>query len=76
VPVPTNLLCQSWLSLFASAIFVVQLNRQAGDAITTPDRGLNVQAGDGLVIVSRNGQAARAMFEAPPEKVRAGRATF
>jgi voltage-gated potassium channel len=56
--------------------FVVQLNRQAGDAITTPDRGLKVQAGDGLVIVSRNGQAARAMFEAPPEKVRAGRATF
>jgi voltage-gated potassium channel len=56
--------------------FVVQLNRQAGDAITTPDRGLKVQGGDGLVIVSRNGQAARAMFEAPPEKVRAGRATF
>ena len=50
--------------------------REAGDAITTPDRGLKVQAGDGLVIVSRNGQAARAMFEAPPEKVRAGRATF
>jgi hypothetical protein len=29
-----------------------------------------------VVIVSRNGQAARAMFEAPAEKVRAGRSTF
>jgi voltage-gated potassium channel len=56
--------------------FVVQLNRQASDAITTPDRGLRVHGGDGVVIVSRNGQAARAIFEAPPEKVRAGRTTF
>ena len=30
-----------------------------------PDRGLKVQGGDGVVIVSRSGQAARAMFEAP-----------
>lgn len=56
--------------------FVVQLNRQGGDSITSPDRSLTVQGGDGVVIVSRSGQAARAMFEAPAEKVRAGRSTF
>ena len=56
--------------------FVVQLNRQGGDSITSPDRGLTVLGGDGVVIVSRSGQAARAMFEAPAEKVRAGRSTF
>ncbi len=56
--------------------FIVQLNRQGGDTITSPDRALTVQGGDGVVIISRSGQAARAMFEAPAEKVRAGRATF
>lgn len=56
--------------------FIVQLNRQAGDAITTPEGKMRVQGGDGVVIVSRNGQIARAMFEAPPGKIRAGRATF
>ncbi len=56
--------------------FVVQLNRKGGDTITTPDRALTVQGGDGVVIVSRSGQAARAMFEAPAGKVRAGRSTF
>jgi voltage-gated potassium channel Kch len=56
--------------------FVVQLNRQGGDTITDPDRALKVQGGDGVVIVGRSGQTVRAMFEAPAEKVRAGRATF
>jgi voltage-gated potassium channel len=57
--------------------FVLQLNRQGGDSITNPDRQLTVRGGDGVVIVSRSGGAsARAMFEAPPEKIRAGRATF
>ncbi len=56
--------------------FVVQLNRRDGDTITAPDRTLKVESGDGVVIVSRSGQAARAMFEAPAEKIRAGRATF
>ncbi len=56
--------------------FVVQLNRQAGEAITTPPGKLEVQGGDGLVIVSRNGQTARALFEAPAEKIRAGRGKF
>ncbi len=56
--------------------FIIQLNRQGGDTITAPDRALKVLGGDGIVIVGRNGQAARAMFEAPAEKVRAGRSTF
>jgi voltage-gated potassium channel len=57
--------------------FVLQLNRQGGDSITNPDRKLVVKGGDGVVIVSRSGGAsARAMFEAPAEKIRAGRATF
>jgi hypothetical protein len=34
------------------------------------------QGGEGVVIVSRSGQAARAMFEAVAEKMRAGRSTF
>ena len=56
--------------------FVVQLNRQGGDAITSPDRALKVQGGDGVVVVSRSGEAARAMFQAPAAPLRAGRATF
>jgi voltage-gated potassium channel len=56
--------------------FIVQLNRQGGDTINSPDRALKVLGGDGVVIVGRHGQAARAMFEAPAEKVRAGRSTF
>jgi len=57
--------------------FILQLNRQNGDCLTSPDRTLRVLGGDGVVIVSRSGGAsARALFEAPAEKVRAGRSTF
>ncbi len=57
--------------------FVLQLNRQGGDSITNPDRALRVNGGDGVVIVSRSGgSSARLLFEAPAEKVRAGRSTF
>jgi Trk K+ transport system NAD-binding subunit len=56
--------------------FVVQLERQSGETITNPDSALTIQPGDGVVIVGRNGQAARASFEAPREKLRAGRLTF
>ena len=52
---------------------IIQLNRKGGDTITSPDRALKVQGGDGVVIVSRHDQTARAMFEAPPSKIRAGR---
>ena len=40
-------------------ILCLQLNRQGGDSITNPDRNLTVQGGDGVVIVSRSGGAAR-----------------
>jgi voltage-gated potassium channel Kch len=56
--------------------FVLQINRQGGEAITNPDRHLKVMGGDGVVIVGRQGETARAMFEAPAERVRAGRSTF
>lgn len=56
--------------------FVVQLNRRDGDVFTTPDRTLKVQAGDGVVIVGRGGQASRALFDAMPEKMPAGRVSF
>jgi voltage-gated potassium channel len=56
--------------------FILQLNRQGGEALTSPDRGLKVMAGDGAVVVGRGGQAVRALFEAPAEKRRAGRVTY
>ena len=58
------------------SFFILQLNRQGGEAINSPDRSVKVKGGDGVVIVGRSGQAARALFEAPPEKIRAGRITF
>lgn len=48
------------------ALFIVQLNRPGGEAITDPDRQTVIQAGDGVVIVGR-GAKARALgglFEA------------
>lgn len=56
--------------------FVVQLNRRDGDAITQPEKTLRIQAGDGVVIVGRSGQAISALFSAPSEKIRAGRLTY
>lgn len=43
--------------------FIVQLNRRSGEAIASPERALKIQAGDGVVVVGRNGNAARVMFE-------------
>lgn len=58
------------------AFFIVQLNRRDGDAITEPDKTLRVEAGDGVVLVGRSGDAISAMFAAPAQKVRAGRLTY
>ena len=58
------------------AFFIVQVNRRDGDAITGPEKSTRIHAGDGVVVVARNGEAANAMFAAPREKVRAGRTTF
>lgn len=72
----TNLTVGEIESRANGKFFIVQIERQSGETVTSPDRSLTVQAGDGVVIVGRDGQAARASFEAPPEKVRAGRLTF
>lgn len=56
--------------------FIVQLNRRDGEMFSSPDRTMKVEAGDGVVIVGRGGQTSRALFDAPPDKVRAGRQTF
>ncbi|MGE5260709.1 MAG: NAD-binding protein [Actinomycetota bacterium] len=58
------------------AFFVVQLNRRDGDAITTPEKSLRVEPGDGVVVVGRSGQTISALFAAPAEKVRAGRMVY
>jgi voltage-gated potassium channel len=42
------------------ALFVVQVNRPGGEAITDPDGKIVIQAGDGLVVVGR-GAKARAL---------------
>ena len=60
----------------AGRFFIVQLTRRDGETIHRPKGSLTVQAGDGVVIVGRNIQASRALFEAPPDRVRAGRQTF
>lgn len=53
--------------------FVVQLNRRDGETITAPEKATRIQAGDGVVIVGRSGHAIGALFQAPMEKIRAGR---
>ena len=55
--------------------FIIQLNRSGGHVLYNPDRGEKIMAGDGVVIVSRSGHSARALFE-QPEQVRAGRTVF
>lgn len=42
--------------------FIVQVNRQSGEVIASPDPSLVVESGDGIVIVGRSVTAARAVF--------------
>jgi voltage-gated potassium channel len=56
--------------------FVLQVERKDGGHINNPERSLRVQAGDGVVIVGRQSEEARALFDAPAKKLRAGRTTF
>lgn len=58
------------------AFFVVQINHRDGETITRPGDAVQIGAGDGLVVVGRTGGELNAIFSAPPEKVRAGRAVF
>lgn len=45
--------------------FIVQVNRQSGEIIQVSDRNILIQGGDGVVIVGRDANAARAIFETP-----------
>jgi voltage-gated potassium channel Kch len=60
----------------AGRFMVLQLNPRDGDPITAPGRHQRVRAGDGLVIVCRDGGASRALFEAPAQQRRVGRMTL
>jgi voltage-gated potassium channel len=40
------------------AFFIVQINRRGGEAVTRPDPATVIEAGDGLVLVGRGGQAS------------------
>jgi voltage-gated potassium channel Kch len=63
-------------SLGQGKFFVMQVERKNGDHITSPELSLKVNAGDGLVIVGRRSEEARALFDAPAARTRAGRMTF
>ena len=57
--------------------FIVQLNRQNGEILSRPTSDAVLQPGDGVVIVSRTGKVSiGSMFEAPAERMRAGRSLF
>ena len=58
------------------AFFVVQLNRRDGETITKPSGAVSIEAGDGLVVVGRNGSGISALFTAPAPRPRAGRTTY
>jgi Trk K+ transport system NAD-binding subunit len=57
--------------------FIIQLDRKSGETLTRPGPDIIVHAGDGVLIVARGQIAAvTAVFQAPPERVRAGRTRF
>ncbi len=58
------------------AFFVIQVDRPGGEVIARPPGDLRLQAGDGLVVVGRNGGPINAIFSAPAERARAGRTTY
>jgi voltage-gated potassium channel Kch len=58
------------------AFFVVQINLRDGETITRPPRETRINAGDGLVVVGRNGANLNAIFTAPAARPRAGRTTY
>jgi Trk K+ transport system NAD-binding subunit len=56
---------------------VVQLDRRDGEVLTRPPGDTRLQAGDGVLLVTRAEVAAiTAMFQAPADRVRAGRSLF
>ena len=56
---------------------MVQIDRQSGDVLTRPAPETRIEAGDGVLVVTRAELAAlNTLFHAPPEKVRAGRGVY
>jgi voltage-gated potassium channel Kch len=62
--------------LAKGAFFVVRINRKSGDIVTRPSRGVRIETGDGVLVVSRNAGAVTSYFATPPERMKAGRTTF
>jgi Trk K+ transport system NAD-binding subunit len=58
------------------AFIVVQLNRRDGKTLTKPSGDIVIEAGDGLVVVGRDGSSISALFTAPATRPRAGRNTY
>lgn len=59
------------------AVFVVQIDRSNGEVLTAPPPETRIEAGDGVVVLTRSDIAAvTALFHAPREAVRAGRSAF
>jgi len=59
------------------AFFIIQLDRKSGQTITRPSADVKIEPADGVLIVARGQLAAvTAIFQAPPERVRAGRTVF
>jgi Trk K+ transport system NAD-binding subunit len=57
--------------------FVVQIDRRNGEVITRPPAQTRLEAGDGVLIVTRpEATAIAALFQAPAAPVRAGRSVF
>ncbi len=60
----------------AGAFFIVQVNPQGGEPDARPDPGRVIAAGDGLVVVGRDGCEFNAIFSEPAARPRAGRTTY
>jgi voltage-gated potassium channel len=58
------------------AFFIVQINRHEGETLNRPASETVVHAGDGLVVVGRNGSNLSTVFSAPAARPRAGRTTY
>ena len=57
--------------------FIVQIDRRNGEVMTRPEPDTRIQAGDGVLMVTRAEiSTINALFHATAEKVRTGRIAF
>jgi len=68
----TNLTIEEIESRTNSAFFVVQIDRRAGDSITSPSKGTRIEPGDGVAVIGRSAQTINALFSAPRQTGRSG----